>query len=152
MTTDKVYFWRVRGEEYGCFSNFSPHGITVNGKKYYTSEHYYQSKKYEGTEYEEKLRLCSPRPMDVYKMAKDKTLPLRKDWEQVKEDVMRDALKTKFTQHPQLKKKLIETGDKEIIEDSPYDTYWGIGKDGTGKNRLGHLLMELRTEFLHCNN
>jgi hypothetical protein len=145
---DKIYFWKVRGEEYGCFSNFSPHSITVEGKRYSTSEHYYQSKKFEGTEYEEKVRTCSARPIDAFKMGKDQKLPIRKDWEDIKEDVMMKALKAKFIQHPQLKKKLIETGDKEIIEDSPYDSYWGIGKDKTGKNRLGSLLMELRTELL----
>jgi len=73
--------------------------------------------------------------------------PLRSespDWEEVKEDVMRRALRAKFTQHDDLRVLLLETGEAVIVENAPGDLYWGIGRDGTGKNRLGALLMELR--------
>ncbi|KKL76505.1 hypothetical protein LCGC14_2044250, partial [marine sediment metagenome] len=73
--------------------------------------------------------------------------PLRRDWESIKEGVMYDAIKAKFTQHEDLREILLSTGDAKIIENSPIDKYWGCGKKGTGKNRLGVLLMRLRNEL-----
>lgn len=60
---------------------------------------------------------------------------------------MYDALILKAKQHPEFKEKLLESGDREIIEDSPYDYYWGCGENGTGKNRLGKMLMKLRNQI-----
>ena len=57
------------------------------------------------------------------------------------------ALIAKFTQHPDLLRLLVETGDRELVEHSPHDSYWGDGPDGKGKNRLGILLMKLRAAF-----
>lgn len=57
---------------------------------------------------------------------------------------MTRGLREKF-KDPELRKILLSTGKKELIENSPYDKYWGIGPNGKGKNRLGVLLMELRT-------
>jgi hypothetical protein len=65
----------------------------------------------------------------------------------VKEDVMREALRAKFAQYPALRELLLTTGDAELIESTANDRYWGDGGDGTGRNRLGVLLMELRTEL-----
>jgi ribA/ribD-fused uncharacterized protein len=53
----------------------------------------------------------------------------------------------KFTQHPELAKLLISTGNLTLVEHTDIDSYWGDGKDGKGKNRLGHLLMQLRAEL-----
>lgn len=72
---------------------------------------------------------------------------LREDWDEVKCDVMYKALHAKFTQNEYLKDLLMSTGDKEIIEASPRDAYWGWGKDKKGVNMLGKLLMKLRTEL-----
>jgi hypothetical protein len=60
---------------------------------------------------------------------------------------MRAALQAKFAQHPGLRSFLLQTGDAELIEHTKNDSYWADGGDGTGKNRLGQLLMELRTEL-----
>ena len=58
---------------------------------------------------------------------------------------MREALRAKFEQHPKLKALLLSTGDAELIEHTHNDRYWADGGDGTGRNMLGKLLMELRT-------
>ena len=61
---------------------------------------------------------------------------------------MREALRAKFEQHASLKSMLLNTDEAELIEHTSNDSYWGdAGGDGTGKNRLGQLLMELRE---HC--
>ncbi|MBC8100979.1 MAG: NADAR family protein [Cytophagales bacterium] len=77
-------------------------------------------------------------------MGRDRSRPLRPDWGEVKEDAMRRALAAKFAAHPDLRVLLLSTGSEEIVENAPGDFYWGAGRDGTGKNRLGALLMELR--------
>lgn len=144
---DRILFYRVRGESFGCFSNFSPHKITIDDVLYLTSEHYYQSKKFEGTKYEAITRKCSNKPGEVAMFARQKDLPLRKDWEEVKDGVMEKALRAKFTQNDKIREILLSTKDRELVEDSPSDFYWGCGRNGTGRNMLGKLLMKIRDEF-----
>ena len=70
--------------------------------------------------------------------------PLRPDWEQVKDDIMREAVLAKFQQHDDLREMLLSTGDADIVEKTTRDYYWGCGNKGTGKNMLGIILMEVR--------
>lgn len=72
---------------------------------------------------------------------------LRRDWEEVKLDIMYELLKCKFDQNPSLKEKLINTGDRLLVEGNDWhDTYWGVC-NGKGSNHLGKLLMKLREEY-----
>lgn len=80
-------------------------------------------------------------------MGRSRKLPLRRDWESVKDKVMLEALCAKFTQHEDLKAILLGTGDAILVEHTENDSYWGDGGDGSGKNRLGQLLMQLREEL-----
>ncbi|NYZ49218.1 N-glycosidase YbiA, partial [Escherichia coli] len=73
--------------------------------------------------------------------------PLRKNWESVKEQVMRKALRAKFEQHPELRALLLATAPAKLVEHTENDAYWGDGGNGKGKNRLGYLLMELREQL-----
>ena len=142
---DPINFYHLNAP-YGEFSNFSRHPIELKGKVWTTTEHYFQAQKFAGTVHEEELRLAAS-PMIVARMGRSRSRPLRPDWESVKEDVMREALRAKFAQHPQLRKLLLETGSRELVEHTKNDSYWGDGGDGSGKNRLGALLMELRAEL-----
>jgi ribA/ribD-fused uncharacterized protein len=150
MSEKKVINFYSTKDAYGCFSNFSRHKIFLKDKSWKTSEHYFQAQKFAGTSHEEELRLADS-PMEVAKMGRDRKRPLRKDWEAVKDDIMREALRAKFTQHKDLKKILLETGDAELVEHTKNDSYWGDGGDGSGKNMLGLLLMELREELRNEN-
>ena len=79
--------------------------------------------------------------------AKGRKVKLRKDWEDVKNNVMYEICLAKFTQNPGLGKKLIETGSEELIEGNTWnDTYWGVCK-GRGFNILGKILMRIRDEL-----
>jgi hypothetical protein len=138
-----IYFYSAREEPYGCFSNFSHHGFELEGLWWKTSEHYFQSQKFVGTIYLAKICQLSS-PGEAAKMGRDRTLPLREDWEEVKDNVMKKALLAKFFTHKNLGDLLISTQNELIVENSPIDYYWGCGKDGSGKNRLGELLMEVR--------
>ncbi len=140
-----INFYRVH-EEYGEFSNFAPYPLEIGGKRWPTSEHYFQSQKFAGTPDEEEIRLAAT-PTLAARIGRDRNRPLRPDWERVKEDVMRAALQAKFTQHAALRERLLATGDALLVEHTKNDAYWGDGGDGTGLNRLGKLLMALRQEL-----
>lgn len=82
--------------------------------------------------------------MIAARMGRDRRRPLRNDWETVKEDIMREALRAKIGQHADVRELLLSTADAVLVEHTGNDRYWGDGGDGTGRNRLGQLLMELR--------
>lgn len=129
--------------KYGEFSNFDHHGITLGKKFWKTSEHYFQAKKFVGTKHESEVRKCKS-ASDAARMGRDRSLPLRRDWETVKDNVMREAVLAKFVQHKELKELLLSTGDEALVEHTEKDSYWADGGDGMGKNMLGIILMEIR--------
>lgn len=142
-----ITFYSV-GSEYGCFSNFAPYPIVLKGQTWPTAEHYFQAQKFAGTEHEEAIRLASS-PMIAARMGRSRSRPLRPDWESVKDGIMREAVRAKFTQHPELRAMLLDTGEALLVEHTKRDRYWGDGGDGSGQNRLGQILMDVREE--HCS-
>ena len=144
-TRATIHFYSTTGE-HGCFSNFSRHALYLAGKRWPTSEHYFQAQKFKGTEHEEAVRLCK-KPGEAAGMGRSRKLPLRPDWESVKDRIMLEAVRAKFTQHEDLKATLLGTGDAILIEHTGNDSYWGDGGDGSGRNRLGQILMSIRDEL-----
>ena len=140
-----IHFYSTSGE-YGCFSNFSRHTVFLKGKRWPTSEHFFQAQKFVGTEHEDAVRKAQT-PGESARMGRDRKRPLRRDWESVKDAVMLDAVRAKFTQHEDLKAILLGTGDAKLVEHTEKDRYWGDGGDGSGKNRLGQILMTVRDEL-----
>jgi ribA/ribD-fused uncharacterized protein len=143
-----ITFYRERDEPYGCFSNFSKHSFEVDGMPWQTIEHYFQAMKFVGTPHEEAVRHAKS-PMEAKTMGNDRSHPLRPDWETVKDDIMRQAVRAKFTQQPEIRAVLLGTGSEEIIEAADNDAYWGWGPNHNGKNMLGKILMEIRDELRH---
>ncbi|MBD2039857.1 NADAR family protein [Microcoleus sp. FACHB-672] len=137
-----IYFYSTH-DQYGCFSNFSPHGFELDGAYWPTSEHYFQAQKFVGTPHADEIRQVKA-PKDAAKMGRERKRPLRPDWEDVKDDIMRKAVLKKFETHAGIREILLATGDEEIVENSPIDYYWGCGADGSGKNMLGKILVEVR--------
>lgn len=133
--------------EWGEFSNFANYKISLDGKVWPTTEHYFQAQKFEDQAYKEKIRHANT-AMIAARMGRDRKYKLRKDWESVKESIMYKAVLAKFSQHEKLKDLLLSTGDAHLIENSNNDHYWGNGGDGSGKNRLGLILMKVRQELL----
>jgi ribA/ribD-fused uncharacterized protein len=140
-----IHFYSTTGE-YGCFSNFSRHAVYLRGKRWPTSEHYFQAQKFCGTEHEEAVRRCKT-PRQAANLGRSRKLPLRRDWEAVKDGVMLEAVRAKFTQHEDLRAILLDTGDAFLVEHTANDAYWGDGGDGRGCNRLGEILMTVRAEL-----
>ena len=102
---NRILFYRVN-EAYGGFSNFSPQPIELKGQVWPTSEHYFQAQKFAGTEHEEAVRRAKS-PIIAARMGRNRKLPLRPDWESAKDDIMRAALRAKFSQHPALRSLLL---------------------------------------------
>jgi ribA/ribD-fused uncharacterized protein len=141
-----IHFYRI-GDPYGEFSNFALYPIVLKEKSWPTSEHYFQAQKFFGTPHEEAIRRMKS-PMAAAKEGRNRELPLRPDWDAVKDDLMREVVLAKFQQHAELRELLLSTGDAEIIEHTKNDSYGGDGGDGSGKNILGRILMETRSRLM----
>lgn len=148
---DKVIsFYSTKGE-YGWGSNFYRASIEMDGKVWPTSEHYYQAQK--AITYSDKELIRSAEsPKEAARLGR--TLLIRDDWVAVRYNVMKVAVRAKFNQHPALARKLMATGDKDIVEwtegTTLADPVWGNAPDKNGNpglNLLGKALMEIREEL-----
>jgi ribA/ribD-fused uncharacterized protein len=143
-----IYFYVAKEKPYGCFSNFAYYGFNLDGQWWMTSEHYYQSQKFITSEPEwAKCISEASTPTEAAKLGRDRSHHLRSDWDEVKDQVMFNAVLTKFKTHSDIREILLGTGDELIVENSPTDYYWGIGAQGTGKNKLGEILMKVRVQL-----
>jgi hypothetical protein len=140
-----IYFYSTT-DRYGAFSNFARYGIELDGLWWPTTEHYFQAQKFEDAAYRERIRTAQT-PKLAAELGRSRKMPLRGDWEQVKDQVMYQAVLKKFQTHRQLRDLLLATSDEAIVEHAPSDYYWGCGKDGTGQNKLGLILMRVREEL-----
>jgi ribA/ribD-fused uncharacterized protein len=130
--------------ELAFLSNFYPAQTEYEGVVYKTSEHAFQAAKSLDPRDRDYIR-SGAEASDAKRMGQ--AIQLRDDWNDVKIQVMRDCLKSKFTRNPALAKKLVATGDLELVETNWWgDDYWGKCTEN-GQNWLGKLLMELREEL-----
>ena len=143
----QIHFYSAHEKPFGVFSNFALYPVTIQGKTYKTTDHYFKSQKFVGTPSENDV-INAPTPAIAAAIGRDRKRPLRADWEQVKDDIMRIAVLAKFQQYTKLKDILLATGDVVIVEHTKKDKYWGDGGDGSGLNRLGQILMQVRY-FMH---
>jgi hypothetical protein len=132
--------------DYWFLSNFFPCKLAFGGKIYESAEHLYQASKATNDADHEFVR-------NAMSAAKAKRaggrIAIRDDWEEVKEGIMLDILRQKFSS-PTLKSRLLDTGDTQLVEENSWgDVEWGcVTVDGRreGKNLLGKLLMRVREE------
>lgn len=143
--TETIKFYSTK-DAYGCFSNFAAYPIMLGEKLWPTSEHYFQAQKFEDTDHQEAIR-ADKSPMVAARLGRSRSKKLRADWESVKDSVMLDAVRAKFEQHDDARATLLGTGDALLVEHTENDRYWGDGGDGSGKNMLGQILMQVRDEI-----
>jgi len=139
-------FFNTRGAKYKEFNNTSAHGIEVDGAHWRSVEHYVQAQRFLCKETQEIIRK-SDYAFAAKVLARTNPDALRDDWEEVRDAFMEKAVRAKFQTHPQLCKTLCATGGEEIIEASAIGTYWGVSATGTGQNKLGKILMKVRSEL-----
>ena len=127
--------------------------IVHEGRKYPTVEHAYQAAKTDDIEHQ--IQIQTAETPGIAKRMGRKYGPkpgtvLAQQWEKEKEGVMLSLLQQKFAQ-PWFRKQLLATSNAELVEGNTWnDTYWGVC-GGAGKNRLGLLLMQVRTELQQKN-
>lgn len=132
--------------EYGVFSNFAHYPIRLQGKTWPTVEHFFQAQKFAEVDYREAIRQAKT-PAKSKSMGRTRKYRLRRDWESVKDAIMREAVLAKFSQHEDIRAVLLGTGSAKLVEHTTNDDYWGDGGDGHGKNKLGLILMSVREEL-----
>jgi ribA/ribD-fused uncharacterized protein len=140
-----IYFY-AQTDDYAEFSNFAPYGVSVDDVWWQTVEHYFQAQKFHDEAYREKIRK-SGKPKDAKGLGMTRKIPLRCDWEEVKDEIMLGAVRIKFRTHELPRTLLLSTGEVDIVENAPMDAYWGCGPDGFGLNKLGRILMQVRSEL-----
>ena len=144
-TDTQVFFYE---QDFYVLSNFSAFRIKVWDHNFDTSEHAYHWAKFAKTDpvVATCIRLASSAHA-AFKLAQNYPERVRPDWKDVRVEIMREILRAKASQHEYVFRKLLATGDRELIEDSWRDSFWGWGPDRDGLNMLGRLWMELRSEF-----
>lgn len=144
ISTEPVLFYE---KEFYVLSNFSSFEVFYKNEVWKTSEYAYQASGFTDKKIIERIKNARS-SHDAMKLSKitfiDKK---RKDWDLVKLGIMIDICREKLKQHFYVQKKLLQTGDRELIENSPRDSFWGWGPNKDGHNHLGKIWMKLREEI-----
>lgn len=149
-TEHQVFFYE---QDFYVLSNFSAFNLLWKGRLFPTSEHAYHWEKFEqgarsdDGKYVRDIIKIAASAHEAFKLAEGWKALRRQDWDDVKVDVMRDILWAKVVQHEYVRRKLLATGARELIEDSWRDDFWGWGPNRDGQNMLGKLWMEIRCEL-----
>lgn len=130
-------------DRYFFLSNFYEIPVTYEGITYQNAEAAFQAQKCE--HYEDRKAFANLNPSEAKKLGRH--VQLRKDWEEMKMQRMKEIVLAKFEQNEDLKHKLIETKDAYLEEGNTWnDRIWGT-VNGKGANNLGRILMEVREEL-----
>lgn len=143
-----IKFYKEFGE-YGYLATYSNHGFYKDGVYYKTSEHYFQSKKFDDIAVVNKI-INAATPKEASNIGRDRLNKKRDNWRDIKKDIMFEAVLYKFEQNEDIKQKLLSTGDEEIIEETVKENYWGIGPNYDGENNYGKILCKVR-DYLRRN-
>lgn len=135
--------------QYFFLSNFYECPIYYNKLVFCNAEAAFQAQKV--IDEKEQYKFINLNASQARKLGK--TIALREDWEEVKDNIMYEIVKRKFTVNKELQQKLLETKEEELVEGNWWhDTYWGVdSKTGIGQNKLGKILMKVREEVKNNN-
>jgi ribA/ribD-fused uncharacterized protein len=147
-TAQRVFFYE---HDHYYLSNFSAFRLRWRGIDFDTSEHAYQWSKFDGaaSHHPEIKRLirASSSAHEAFKIAQECAASRCAEWDAIKINIMANILRAKVQQHEYVRRKLLTTGDRELIENSWRDDFWGWGPNQDGQNMLGRLWMEVRAEL-----
>ena len=131
--------------EYRFLSNFYPATVDYEGIRFPTVEHAFQAAK--TLDKGERRRISKLGSAGEAKRAGRK-VTLRRDWEKRKIEIMSDLVYQKFSNHSELREKLLDTGNAKLVEGNNWhDTFWGVDVVSGGENHLGKILMEVRAQL-----
>jgi ribA/ribD-fused uncharacterized protein len=143
-TASRVRFYE---HDFYVLSNFSAFTLYWDGLRFDTSEAAYHYEKFPDWPEIRAYIKNAPSAHEAFKHAESNKIARRPDWDDVKVGIMRNILRAKAAQHEYVRRKLLATGDRELVEDSWRDDFWGWGPDRNGRNLLGKLWMEIRAEL-----
>lgn len=147
-TASRVRFYE---HDFYVLSNFSAFTLVWKGIRFDTSEAAYHYEKFTGNSGSAQLTRhfiqTAPSAHEAFKVAERNKTLRRPDWDAVKVGIMLDILRAKAEQHEYVRRKLLATDDRELVEDSWRDEFWGWGPNRDGKNMLGRLWMQVRSEL-----
>lgn len=160
----RILFFRRDRQAFGFLSHFHDATIHLDGEDWPTVEHYFQAQRSDDPAYQSVIRGAvapgmakrlgappdAPRRVSQQSWFRKNGARPRPDWEDIQLDVMRRADWAKFSQHPDLARRLLATRPATIEQDAPFDLFWGTGIDGNGLNWAGHILMEIRDRLATC--
>lgn len=164
-----VFFWGHTPSKDGsvtksCFSQWWELDVTIDGQVYKTAEHWMMAEKarlFNDPVILEKIFKTS-HPNQAKKLGRKVSGFDPETWDAHKYEIVKEGNYHKFSQHIDIKEFLLKTGDRILVEASPYDTIWGIGLGKNksdienphiwkGENLLGFALMEIRDQLLEEN-
>ena len=161
-------------DPYGCFSNFSRHEVCIQDRVWPASEYPFQAMKFHPHRMDQYNRIAlAPTPAKAAELGRDRSVPIRPDWDSVidpvaegledvsvddgrgldrvfvrlKDVIMYEVVRAKFSQNEDCKRTLLSTGRLPLIENAIHDPYWGWGCSRVGINKLGKILMVVRQEL-----
>lgn len=141
-----IHFYHTTAP-YGFLGNFYRSPMILDGKLWPTAEHYYQAQKFPHDPAKQEAIRLTPRPGDAKRLAWESAAGFRPDWDAIRGDVMLRANRAKYQQNPDLAAQMLATGRTPIAEHVKADPYWDDQLDGSGQNRLGEILMQIRAEL-----
>lgn len=142
----KDFYTLTRSEDTNPLSSFAAYPFELDGEQWPTVEHYYHAKKFTDETYAAKVRGVQS-PAQAAKMGKSWFHGKRKDWKKIRVTMMTRATYIQCRTHADVAKALLDTGDKEILDVSQYDYFWGAGRDMRGENAYGKMLMDVRKKL-----
>ena len=151
------YFSRSKDNKWLSAFN-KAESFEYDGYTYPTVEHAFHAQKIDPKdpkekEYKEYLSNPELKPNEAKKYGgktsfKKNNFIFRKDWDKNKLNLMEEITETYYSANPDMKQKLIETNDAELLHSGPLiDSFWGVKSNGTGGNHHGKILMKLRKQF-----
>jgi ribA/ribD-fused uncharacterized protein len=145
-TDQAIYFFTPA---FHPFDSFSAHQVKIWGIKFPTAEHAFQWKKFSKTSPETSKKILeAPSPEAAKRISEAHKQDMPKDWHQEKTAIMELIFRAKAEQNEDVREVLQRSGKRQIIENSPVDSFWGIGPNGDGQNMVGKVWMKVRDNLL----
>ena len=141
---DAIYLSRTDATE--PLSSFSRFGFFLDDAEWPSVEHYFQAMKFEDPAYREQIR-SAQHPKKARKLGRSRFRKPRRDWKKIRRVIMTRAVYIRCRTHPEVAARLLETGERRLVESNAYDYYWGCGRDRRGNNTFGEVLMDVRRKL-----
>ena len=145
LDQDAIFLSRTNEDE--PLASFAANEFELDGLTWATIEHYYQAQKFEDQNYQKKIAMAET-AQQARKLGRSRFKRIRKDWKSIKKTMMIRGVYICARTHRHVYDALIESDNRNFIEDSNYDYYWGCGRDRRGQNQYGKVLMQVRGKLL----